>query len=159
MSNPYYLAQLSQSDDLTYGNSQWKTVSLTVKLTESLTSDVKHDLNIIETISHNNWFFFTFLREGNVHWLPSSFNKNDASFRSTFLAPLFIQACRSAGFKAHLKGWEKSTNKITPDYGFVSVTCARNRFHTMKLKEPNNQPNEPQPIRLDKENLIEPLSA
>ena len=81
MSNSSLLAKLSQLDDLTYGKNQWKTDSLTVKMTESLTSDVKHDLNIIEMIGHYSQFFFTSLREDYVHWLLSSFNKNDASFR------------------------------------------------------------------------------
>ena len=77
MSNSSLLAKLSQLDDLTYGKNQWKTDSLTVKVAESLTSNVEHDLNIIETIGHDACFFFTSLREDNLHWLPNSFYKKD----------------------------------------------------------------------------------
>lgn len=119
--------ELAKLDSLTQGKSQWQTKTLMVQVAESLTSNTEKEINVVDTLGHDVRISYTSFNSDDVYWLPASFNENSSSFRANKLAPFFVKACREAGFKAHLKGWEKSRSKDSPEDGLVRVTCARNR--------------------------------
>ena len=45
---------LAKLDIITQGKSQWKTNSLTVQVAESLTSDTEKEINVVDTLGHDD---------------------------------------------------------------------------------------------------------
>ena len=131
-SNQSYSTALQQLTNLVELDYEWTSGPIKVKVATSITDDSEFQLNLIETIGHKSYAPAISCRnDTNCYWLHSSLNQNNPTFRQEHIHPMFIQACRDAGFvlSGHYRK-ERST---------ITFKCNRFRFHEQDDSEKVNQ--------------------
>ena len=123
----------------------WTSGSIPLTVATSVCDDTDHDINLSDTIGHNCRAPVVGKRnDSNCYFLQSSFNENTELFRVNELYPLFILACRDAGFKVR--------GNYSSRLNSVSFSCWRSRFYNQdksmeyylnrdrNVKNPLNEP-------------------
>jgi hypothetical protein len=100
----------------------WTTGVINIAVATSLTNDELVVINLTETIGQAKRPAMAHNRsDENTYWLPSAYNNNNEKFRASEVYPMFIKACRDAGFKVHAR-WRK-------DRDAVVFSCTRDSYY------------------------------
>ena len=119
-SNQSYSTALQQLTNLVELDYEWTSGPIKVKVATSITDDSEFQLNLIETIGHKSYASAISCPDNtDCCWLHSSLNQNNPTFRQEHIHPMFIQACRDAGFVLSGHYWKERS----------SITFKCNRFH------------------------------
>ena len=94
----------------------WTPNKINITVATSLEDETPVQLNLMSTLGTSSYGRLCASR----HWLPKEFNSNSGDYRSNVIAPLFILACKDAGFAVKMKGWEKKSK-------LIKFACARDR--------------------------------
>lgn len=113
----------SINDLLTLHNREltFTTDLIELEVATSVNNDTLQKINLADTIGKVKRTK-KYLGDEDVYWLPSKYNQNTDDFRSKVVFPVFVHACRKAGFLVVMKGWEKKQ-------GVIVVGCNRLRFN------------------------------
>ena len=122
-----FIKNKNQLDSLHHDAESWTTQNTEVTVAASFKSDNPLKINLASTLGHNKRISSISKLKKNsdkVHWLPSSLSTSgeDQKFLRETLVPIFVRACRNAGFRAASKGWEKA-------HQCVVFRCLRGRSH------------------------------
>ena len=116
-----------------FQHARWPVTQLNVEIATDFDDDTPKTLNVIDTLDHQ-----VRMTKKNVHddrhWLPSSLNKNNETYRQQQVLPLFSRAALNAGFALRIKGWEGEHNKKKQ---YMVLTCERYRSHQANRKKSN----------------------
>jgi hypothetical protein len=79
---------------------KWSSPSIKVMFASGLRDDTPQEIDLTSTIGQARY------QSKERYWLPSTFNENTKDFRTKILIPIFVLACKDAGFKLASKGWQ-----------------------------------------------------
>jgi len=122
-----YSSAVDALDTLTDNLNYWTPSIIEITVATSLYNPEPQVINLVETLGFNTKN--KGLDPSAVYWLPEKFDQNTPDHRRVMLAPTFALACRQAGFRSILKGWEASRSQGDPSSGYCMFTCNRYRYH------------------------------
>ena len=101
---------------------KWKAGPISISVATSLTDDNPKIINISDTIGHGKYAPRKGKRnDSNCYWLPSTLNENNDDVRQTLIHPMFVLACREAGFIVHAE--------YEPSMQAIRFSCKRGKRH------------------------------
>ena len=100
----------------------WTTGPLSIMVAASLVNDDLQSINLSDTIGHTTKVPRVGKRDNNnCHWLHSSINENYEEFRQSKIHPMFVLACKAAGFNVNCK--------YKKDRHCILFSCVRGSYH------------------------------
>ena len=101
---------------------KWKAGPISISVATSLTDDNPKIINLSDTIGHGKYAPRKGKRnDSNCYWLPPSLHENNADIRQNLIHPMFVLACREAGFIVHAE-YESKLQAIR-------FSCKRGKCH------------------------------
>lgn len=110
-----------------------------IDMATSITDDNPKNINLSNTLGHSKYVPRRGKRDdSNCYWLPSTINQNNKDYRAEYIHPLFVLACREAGFIIHAE-YECSMKAIR--FG-----CKLKKYHN-ESKKKKYQADRPRDVR------------
>lgn len=118
---------------------KWTTGTIHIDMATSITDDNPKNINLSNTLGHSKYVPRRGKRDdSNCYWLPSTINQNNKDYRAEYIHPLFVLACREAGFIIHAE-YECSMKAIR--FG-----CKLKKYHN-ESKKKKYQADRPRDVR------------
>ena len=88
-----------------------------------------------ETIGHDDAKNISkFTQPEEQYWLPRRYNQNTEEYRADDLSPIFVRACKAAGFRLIMSNHVEMSNNRSR----ILFVCSRYRHHKKKKKQASN---------------------
>ena len=102
---------------------KWKCGPIAINVATKLNDDTLKEINLTQTVGYKNKRVPNPDKrsDANCYWLPTFFNQNEETFRIKHIYPIFVRACRDAGFKV--------TPSYDPKTKYVTFKCFRGKYH------------------------------
>ena len=81
---------------------QWRSGDIFLQVHDSLHGTAVKTINLSQTIGHAKHVPRANKRDdSNCYWLAHTLNENNSDIRQKKIHPIFVRACRAAGFLVH----------------------------------------------------------